>query len=172
LRRRGPLVDDAPTTSDPEVGATMEAGTHFHSDPSQMTRRPSAGAVRDAARDGTSGWIAFAGVYLIIAGGLNALWGIAALAKKEHFIEGGLVFSDLQLWGWIALIVGAVQVLTAVLVLLQNAIGMLMAIVVSMCALFANFLMFGAYPGWSALAMVCNGLVLWAVTVHSEAFES
>jgi len=150
----------------------MEAGAHFHTDPSQATRRPSTHAVRDAAAGGRSGWIAFAGVYLIIAGGLNGLWGISALAKKEHFIDGGLVFSNLQTWGWIALIVGAIQVATAALVLLHNAIGMLMAIVVSMCAIFANFLMFGAYPGWAAVALVCNGLVLWAVTVHSEAFES
>jgi len=156
----------------PEVGVTMEAGAQYHSDPSQMTRRPSSGAVRDAAYDRSSGWATFAGIYLIIAGGLNGLWGIVALAKKEHFIDGGLVFSNLQTWAWIALIVGLIQVATAVLVLMHNAIGMLMAIVVSMCALFANFLMFGAYPGWSAIALVANGLVLWAVTVHSEAFES
>jgi hypothetical protein len=148
----------------------MEAGTPIHTKP--LTPRPGANAVRDAERAGTSGWIKFAGIYLIIAGGLNLIWGISALAKKEHFVEGGLLFSNLQTWGWIALIVGAIQVLTAVLILMHNAIGMLMAIVVSMCAIFANFLMFGGYPGWSAIALVCNGLVLWAVTVHSEGFES
>jgi hypothetical protein len=144
--------------------------TPVHTKP--LTPRPGAQAARDAERGHTSGWIRFAGLYLIIAGGLNLLWGISALAKKEHFIDGGLVFSGLQTWGWLALIVGAVQVLTAFLVLTQNAIGMIMAIVVSMCAIFANFLMFGAYPGWAAIALVCNGLVLWAVTVHSEGFES
>jgi hypothetical protein len=137
-----------------------------------MTARPEAHAVREAAADNSSGWVKFAGVYVLVAGALNGLWGITALAKKEHFADGGLVWSNLQLWGWIALIVGAIQVLTAVLVLLRNPIGMIMALCISMCAIFANFLMFGAYPGWSAIALVCNGLVLWAVTVHSDAFES
>jgi hypothetical protein len=150
----------------------MEAGAHYHTDPGHMTEHPGAHAVREAGADHSSGWVKFAGVYVLIAGGLNALWGIVALAKKEQFVEGGLVWSDLQVWGWIALIIGVIQLLTAVLVLMRNPIGMIMAIFVSMAAIFSNFLMFGAYPGWSAIALVCNGLVLWAVTVHSDAFES
>jgi hypothetical protein len=149
----------------------MEAGAHFHTDPQRMSAHPGAHAVREAGADRMSGWVLFAGIYVIIGGALNLLWGIAALSKKEFFVEGGLVWSDLQTWGWIALIVGAVQVLTGILVLMRKGVGMVLAILVSMCALFANFLMFGAYPGWSAIALVCNGLVLWAVTVHSEAFN-
>ena len=35
-----------------------------------------------------------------------------------------------------------------------------------------NFLSIGAHPAWSVIAMSCNALVLWAVTVHSDQFET
>ena len=44
-----------------------------------------------------------------------------------------------------------------------------MAVLISMCAMFVNFTTVGAYPVWSIIAIVCNALVLWAVTVHSGA---
>ena len=58
-------------------------------------------------------WLTFAGVYLMIAGALNLIWGITALAKKDYFHEEGLVFSSLQFWGWIAILIAAVQISSA-----------------------------------------------------------
>ena len=46
-----------------------------------------------------------------------------------------------------------------------------MAIVLAMVGILMNFLSIGAYPVWSVIAMSCNALVLWAVTVHSDQFE-
>jgi len=45
------------------------------------------------------------------------------------------------------------------------------AIVIALAGLFVNFLSIGAYPIWSILALVANGLVLWAVTVHGGGFD-
>lgn len=42
---------------------------------------------------------------------------------------------------------------------------------IALAGLFVNFLSVGAYPLWSMLALVANGLLLWAVTVYGEAFE-
>ena len=42
---------------------------------------------------------------------------------------------------------------------------------IAFAGLFVNFLSIGAYPVWSILALVANGLVLWAVTVYGDAFE-
>ena len=44
-------------------------------------------------------------------------------------------------------------------------------VVIAFAGLFVNFLSIGAYPVWSILALVANGLVLWAVTVYGDAFE-
>ena len=45
-----------------------------------------------------------------------------------------------------------------------------MAIVLAMVGILMNFLSIGAHPAWSVIAMSCNALVLWAVTVHSDQF--
>jgi hypothetical protein len=151
--------------------STMEARAHFRADQTQMTPRPEIHARRDADAPSSRGWVLFAGSYLLLVGALNGIWGITALSKQQHFVEGGLVWSDLNTWGWVALIVAAVQLLVGVLLLLRRTAGVLMAIVVSMFAVMLNFLTLGAHPGWSAVALVGNALVLWAVTVHSDAFE-
>ena len=129
-----------------------------------------AGAVRDSRRVGR-GWVAFAGSYLAISGLLNLVWGVTALSKKDYFVEGGLVWSNLDTWGWIAVVVAVVQIVAGGLLFARKIGGVLMAIVLAMCGIFVNFLSIGAYPVWSIVAIVCSGLVLWAVTVHGEAFE-
>ena len=148
----------------------MEAGAYFHQDPKHSTEHPTTHAVRDARRIG-SGWVAFAGSYLAISGLFNLVWGVTALSKKSYFVEGGLVWSNLDVWGWIGVLVGAVQILAGGLLFARKIGGVLMAIVLAMSGILVNFLSIGAYPVWSIVAIVCSGLVLWAVTVHGEAFE-
>jgi len=122
---------------------------------------------RDATRARSrSGWITFAGSYLVLAGALNFIWGITALANSTYFHEDGLLYSNLTFWGWIAVIVAAAQILGGALVFMQKAGGMIMALVLAMCGILLNFTSIGAYPVWSSIAIVCSMLVLWAVTVH------
>ena len=111
-------------------------------------------------------WLAFAGAYLMMAGGANLLWGIAALANKDYFDEDGLVWSSLQTWGWVAILIGAVQIAVGVTTYLRKPVAMVIALLLAMCGLLFNFTTIGAYPVWSSVAIVCNALVLWAVTVH------
>lgn len=115
-----------------------------------------------------SGWITFAGTYLVIAGALNLIWGVTALANASYFREDGLLYENVTFWGWIAVIVAAVQILGGALVFTQRVGGMLMAIVLAMAGILLNFTSIGAYPVWSSIAIVCSMLVLWAVTVHWE----
>jgi hypothetical protein len=143
------------------------AGASFHQDPGQMTTPPAARAVRDTGR---SGWITFAGAYLLIAGGLHMIWGIVALSNRDEFRESSLVWSNLNTWGWIAIVVGGVQVIGAFMVFAQRFAGQWLAGVLAILGIFVAFLSLGAYPIWSVVVMVCNGLVLWAVTAHGEEF--
>jgi hypothetical protein len=117
-----------------------------------------------------SGWATFVGVYLFTVGVLNVLWGIAALANKSNFVEHGLVWSSLKTWGWVVLIVGAVQLLGAGLVVARRAGGAMIAGFLAFLGLLVNFLSIGAYPIWSAILLGIDALILWAVTVHSDEF--
>jgi hypothetical protein len=69
----------------------------------------------------SSGWATFVAAYLTLTGVLNIIWGIAALSNKSYFTTGGLLWSELNTWGWVAIIVGAIQVLGAMLVAARRA---------------------------------------------------
>jgi hypothetical protein len=112
------------------------------------------------------GWVLFAGVYLGLAGVLNVIYGIAAQSNKSYFHEGSLIWSNLSTWGWITLALGALQLLSAGLLMTGSSFGAIMAIFFSSLAFIANFLAIGAYPVWSVIAMVLSGFVIWGLTVN------
>jgi hypothetical protein len=147
----------------------MGTGARFEHQSHEGPTNPAVEAFRDAPRIG-SGWKAFAGSYLVLAGMLNMIWGITALANKSYFIENGLVWSSLSVWGWLAVAVAATQIIAGVLLFARKMGGVIMALVLAMCGMLLNFLSIGAYPVWSTIAIACNALVLWAVTVHGDEF--
>ena len=67
---------------------------------------------------GWVGWGWFAGIMLIIAGVIDAIYGFIAvfLPSSSYFIvgEGGLVLLDVQGWGWWHVIIGAALILVGI----------------------------------------------------------
>lgn len=118
----------------------------------------------------SSGWATFVAAYLTIVGVLNVIWGIVALSNKSYFISGGLVWSELNAWGWVAIIVGAIQIIGAMLVAARRAGGAVIAGFLAFFGIMLNFLSIGAYPVWSSIMLVVDALIIWAVTVHADAF--
>ena len=65
--------------------------------------------------------IVFAVVLLLTVGFFNVIDGIAAIANSHVFIANAhYVIGDLRAWGWVALILGALQVLAALGILAGN----------------------------------------------------
>src|SRR5262245_21337196 len=126
-----------------------------------MTSSPPPGAVRDADRG--SGWVAFAGAYLLVAGAMNLIWGIGALSNKSAFHESGLVWSTLSTWGWIAVVTGVFQVVAGIMIAARRFAGQWLGGVLAIVGIFVHFFALGAYPIWSVIALVANAIVLWAV---------
>src|SRR4051812_15449230 len=62
--------------------------------------------------DRGDGWVAFAGVMLLLVGMLNAIEGIAAIGNSRFFAgDTHYIIGSLNAWGWTALIVGVIQLL-------------------------------------------------------------
>jgi hypothetical protein len=148
----------------------MEAGAHYPDDLETAVPRPSR-AERARRSSADARWIAFAGAYLAVAGGMSIIWGIVALGNKSAFKEDGLVWSSLSTWGTLAIVVGGLEVIAGLLLLGRQFAGQWLAGVLAVAAIFVHFLALGAYPVWSVIAIVANGLVLWAITAHGEAIE-
>jgi hypothetical protein len=118
-----------------------------------------------------SGWVTFSAVLVLIAGAYNIIWGYTALDKKELFNQSGLIYSNLDFWGWFFIIIGALQLLTAILLFTRRPFGaMLAAIGASTSALVAFFALLSGTDR-ALLVIAMDILVLWSVFAHFEDFE-
>lgn len=133
---------------------------------------PSTQQYRQGEEHSSPGWAIFVAAYLVIAGVLNIIWGIVALDNKSYFVSGGLLWSELNTWGWVAIIVGAIQILGSILVAARRAGGAIIAGFLAFFGIMLNFLSIGAYPVWSVILLVLDAMIIWAVTVHSDALLS
>ena len=120
-----------------------------------------------------SGWITFAGIAALVAGGYNALSGIAALADDDTVASQAsevLYGIDLTAWGWFWLIVGVVQVITGILVLQRNALGLWLGVSVACISGFMTVWVMFVFPLWAIAVLALDFLVLFALLTQSEEF--
>jgi hypothetical protein len=65
-----------------------------------------------------SGWVTFAGIMLSIVGALNCVYGIAAIDNANFYVDNAhYAISGLNTWGWVLLILGALQLGAAISIL-------------------------------------------------------
>jgi len=92
---------------------------------------PARGAGRRHAEGQGYGLVLFASVLLIIVGFFNLIYGIAAIANSHVFVTNAhYVFANLRAWGWITLIIGALQLIAAGGVLAGNQLARWFAVAV------------------------------------------
>lgn len=112
------------------------------------------------------GFITLAGVMLFIAAAANALWGVAAFANADYFAADALLFGDLSTWGAIYLGIAAVQFVTAVLIFNRSHFGALVGVLIAGANAIAQLMAIGAYPIWSVVVLVIDGLIIYGLCVH------
>jgi hypothetical protein len=111
-----------------------------------------------------SSWVTFAGIMFLVAGCANIIWGAGALAEKEYLPEGGLLFSTLTFWGWVAIIWGAIVLLGSFLVLTDapsgRTIGIVLAVVSAVFWLFA----LPVLPIFALTAILVDSLIIYGLS--------
>jgi hypothetical protein len=112
------------------------------------------------------GFITLAGVMLFIAAAANALWGIAAFASDDYFAADELLFGDLSVWGGVYLGIAAVQLVTAVLIFNRSHLGALLGILIAGLNALVQLMAIGAYPIWSVIVLVIDGLIIYGLCVY------
>ena len=115
-----------------------------------------------------SGWIAFAGVVLIIVGSLDALWGFAAILNDEIVVVGGqgAIIFDITTWGWVHLILGGILVATGLGLLSGNAAARVAAIFFVALNAVAQIVWFPAAPLWAFLMIILDVTIIYQLTTH------
>jgi len=124
-----------------------------------------------------TGWIVFAGILMILAGGnmaINGLWALHASSQVEKTIGDTLLFSssNLDAWGWIYLIVGAVVAIAGIMVFFRVWFGMWIGITAAVVqAIFAFFWIFSPYWPAALVIIAVDLLVIYALSSSSEGRE-
>ena len=114
-----------------------------------------------------TGRAAFAGILLLLVGPLNIIYGIAAIDGGNFFDNTQHVFSNLDTWGWIWVILGIIQIIAGVSVLKGGAFGIVIGVFAAgLGALEALLSVGGTHPWWSlgifAMCLwIIHGLVVY-----------
>jgi len=103
----------------------------------------------------------FAAVFLMIAGVLNIIYGIAGISKSHVFTTNAhYVFGHLRTWGWVTLIVGIIEILASLSLFGGGGFGRWFGIFAGALAAIAALLAIPAYP---LLAIAIFALSLWII---------
>lgn len=110
----------------------------------------------------------FVAILLLIAGTLNIIYGIGAIADANFWVgENHFVLGNLHTWGWVTLIIGLIQLFAGFSLFTGGTYGRVIGIIAaSLGALVSLLAVGGAYPFWAlgvfAICLWCiHGLVVY-----------
>ena len=117
----------------------------------------------------------FVAILLLIAGTLNIIYGIGAIADANFWVgENHFVLGNLHTWGWVTLIIGVIQLFAGFSLFTGGTYGRVIGIIAaSLGALVALLAVGGAYPFWAlgvfAICLWCiHGLVVYGEPLEEE----
>lgn len=123
-----------------------------------------------STKSSMAGWIGFAGMLMIVIGGIDVFQGLIALLEDEYYVptQAGFLVVDLTGWGWIMLVWGALLVLAGLGLLAGQGWARWFTIVVVTINFFAQLGFVGnsQYPLWALTGIALSVVVLYALTAR------
>jgi hypothetical protein len=118
------------------------------------------------AADTVGGWVVFAGLVLIIAGFLDAFWGLAGVINDEVLRVGGrgVIVLDFTAWGWAHLILGSLMVLTGFGLFAGSGWARWTAVLFASLNAILQIGVITAFPLWSLLLVALDITVIYQLT--------
>ena len=115
------------------------------------------------------GWRGFASAVLFAVGAVNVVHGLAALTKESYYLAGSTVTGGLHTWGWILLIVGALQILTAVGIFRGREWSISAGIILALSSLVMQTFLMSVHPFGSLVVISLDVLVIYGLLVRWDA---
>jgi hypothetical protein len=114
-----------------------------------------------------TGWLMFATVMLGLAGIWNFIEGILAVSSSRVYTDSSVfVFSDLNTWGWIVLILGIIQVLAALAIVSGSEFARWFGIGAVGLNAIGQLMFVPIYPAWALTMFAVDVLIIYALAVH------
>lgn len=111
-------------------------------------------------------WVTFAGLMMILSGALHFSRGFWALTAQDASFDALFYDNNLDAWGWIWLIVGAVLVVAGFAVFAGARWAVWVGIGLALAAATFNFFWIFAYPLPATVAVALNVLVAYGLTTY------
>jgi hypothetical protein len=130
---------------------------------------PATGEARAQAEGHGYGLVLFASILLVVVGCFNVIQGIAAIANSHVFTANAhYVFANQHTWGWITLILGALQLLAAAGVLAGNQAARWFAVAVLGLNAIDQMFFIPAYPFWSLTIIAMDVVALYGLCAYGS----
>ena len=117
-----------------------------------------------------SGWISFAGLMIVIIGGLDFFEGLIAVIRDQYYAvtPNQIIVVDLTTWGWVMMIWGVILLLAGFGLLSGATWARWFAIVVLSLNFIAQLGFVGSsqYPLWALTVLTLTIVVLYALIVR------
>ncbi|WUJ70193.1 hypothetical protein OG809_34500 [Kribbella soli] len=116
------------------------------------------------------GFVLFAGVMMVLAGGFQIFSGLVALFQNEFYVStrNYLFQFDATAWGWIHLLFGVLVMVAGFAVMAGQTWARVVAIVLASLSALANFTFIPYYPFWALTIIAIDIFVIWALAVHGR----
>jgi hypothetical protein len=117
--------------------------------------------------DRATGWIGYAAIMLVLAGGWNVFDGILAISRSKVFVaNASYVFSDLRTWGWIILFLGIAELAAGLMIMSGSQVARWFGIVAAGVNAIGQLMFLHAYPFWSLAMFAADMLIIYALAVY------
>ena len=127
------------------------------------------GAARGGGADSTkgAGLVAFAGFMVLLAGILNCIWGLAAIAGSSFFVEDTrFILGGLNSLGWVVLIVGVIQLIGGFSIFAGGEFGRWVGMIGAGLGAIVALLSIPAFPLWSVCSFALCVIVLYGLSAY------
>jgi hypothetical protein len=119
--------------------------------------------------DRVTGWWVFAGTLLLIVGGLNVIWGIAAISDAKFFVaDQKYIISELHTWGWVTLFLGVLELVAGISLFSGGGFGRWLGMLAATLTAFSAMLSIPAYPFWSLCIFALAIIILFELAKPPE----
>jgi hypothetical protein len=123
----------------------------------------------DDADERGYGWVVFSGVLLLLVGTLNFIEGIAAVGNAHFFVANThYIAGSLNTWGWVAMVIGVVQVCVGLGVFVRNQLSRWAGVAILSLNAIAQLMMMPAYPFWSLSIFALDILAIYGLVAHGK----
>jgi hypothetical protein len=114
-----------------------------------------------------TGWLAFAGIMLLLVAFFNVIAGIAAITHSDYLADR-VLFANLDAWGWFFVIWGTIQLIAAVGIFTRSRWAVALGLLTAFFNAVAQVSWSGTYPVWAVSAMTLDILVIYGLIVYGR----